>query len=535
MCRSGAVRLAALHALGCDRAGALLPPLGVLVTLACAPAEEPTTVIDSDTTWAAAASPVQIQDNIRVAAGVTLTIEPGVIVEIAPARGISVEGQLIAKGRAEAPIVFTLAPASRAGERWGSLSFEEGAAAAVFSGLDRYESGSIVEHCLFEHGTKALRITGSSPYVARSTFRHNQTEGAIDIAGGAAISVIDGARPRIADNTFRDNTAQPFTYGGAIFVLAADPLIQDNLFADNWGSYAGAIMAALTAGPIAGNTFTGNRTITKGGAVALISAVPTFVNNEVTDNHAQEDGGGLHGCVTCFPHATPSILDSVFVANSSSSRLAAESAGGIGLAYARMFRGNVLQGNLLKNTDSELGWFHPLDGSGEPWMARLNASGNYWGTTVLAEIEAVVRDGKDDPALGTVELTPLLDAAPSAPQLRVTVATRRLVFDRGALPARGLLTLYNPGPARSVELRITLAHDDAPPQPHTAALDFPGWGFRDGAHLLDLPDNGLYFTELEPPVAAPAGPSVGRWRAWLVDPSDGVIIGEPCEARFDIL
>ncbi|HEY9062580.1 MAG TPA: right-handed parallel beta-helix repeat-containing protein, partial [Pseudobacteroides sp.] len=64
--------------------------------------------INQNTTWTAANSPYILQGSITISAGVTLTVEPGVVIKSNNNRHtISVQGKLNAIGTAESPIVFT--------------------------------------------------------------------------------------------------------------------------------------------------------------------------------------------------------------------------------------------------------------------------------------------------------------------------------------------------------------------------------------------------------------------------------------------
>ncbi|MGE5327889.1 MAG: DUF6531 domain-containing protein, partial [Deltaproteobacteria bacterium] len=63
--------------------------------------------ISQDTTWTSANSPYIVVGDVTVAQGVTLTVEPGVVVKVQPSRSISVSGILDTIGTSENPIIFT--------------------------------------------------------------------------------------------------------------------------------------------------------------------------------------------------------------------------------------------------------------------------------------------------------------------------------------------------------------------------------------------------------------------------------------------
>jgi len=93
--------------------------------------------IDSDTTLGADADVVLVQGGLRVASGVTLTIEPGTTLAFSRASTLSVEGTLSAAGSCSSPIVFT-GIEDRTGF-WGGLTFSR-------------NSAGTLDHVLVENG-----------------------------------------------------------------------------------------------------------------------------------------------------------------------------------------------------------------------------------------------------------------------------------------------------------------------------------------------------------------------------------------------
>lgn len=69
--------------------------------------------ISIDTVWNAVGNPYVVGEFVRVIAGATLTIEPDVVIHIDPGQSIIIgdsdlgPGALVARGSADAPILFT--------------------------------------------------------------------------------------------------------------------------------------------------------------------------------------------------------------------------------------------------------------------------------------------------------------------------------------------------------------------------------------------------------------------------------------------
>ncbi len=89
---------------------------------------------------------ITLDADVTVAAGETLTIEPGVTVTLAEGAALLVDGELNARGTADAPIVFT----GDAAARWRSIVFGGDAVDAAFEGVDVFAGGSMVEHAVVE-------------------------------------------------------------------------------------------------------------------------------------------------------------------------------------------------------------------------------------------------------------------------------------------------------------------------------------------------------------------------------------------------
>jgi len=492
--------------------------------------------LTTDTLWAAGSGPYHVTGkDLTVAEGATLTIEPGVRVELDANRSIVIQGQLVARGEVNTPIVFTGTDSGSGPASWESLIFKDSAVDATYEILDDYLSGSIVSGCVLEYGQKAIVLESASPYIAHNLFQHNQTPFIPSPSGGAAISVEKGSVPRIFANEFADNHADGFAYGGAIYVLEADPIIQDNLFHGNTAIYGGALGAEIIASPIVGNRFEGNEaTGTDGGAASLVSSTSAFLNNTLIGNTAATDGGGLHVCTTCFPHSNPFVLDNTIVDNVSTSTEPSEHAGGVGAAYLRAFSNNNLHGNTRDGQPSDFGWFHLLSEGYPEWAQNIDLTGNYWATTDTSALEATLYDGADSSLFGTATVSSPLPTEVVAAQTRVTLTTRKIRYQDVGDPMPLFLTLYNPGPARSVELALIVQYEGSPPTDFLPALAFPGAAQRNGLTLLDLPENSVFFGAVSTSEYVVASSQSGTWSAALFEPQTGALIGQLSTIHFEL-
>lgn len=490
----------------------------LVLLLACTPPDD-AAADPAQITWNA---DITLDADFTVAAGATLTIEPGVTVTLAEGVALLVDGELLAKGTAEAPIVFT----GDLGARWRSIVFNAGAVDAAFEAVDIYAEGSVVEHAVVEHATRGMELAGASPYVHAVTFRNNELPATVDTVGGAALLVSGGATPRIRDCTFEDNVANNFAFGGALYVDAADPIVQDSVFTGNHATYGGAMSTNLMAAPIVGSQFDGNESDSEGGAISLVSAVSAVLANTVVGNLADTDGGGVHVCVTCDPHASPYFFDNVITNNVSAAEDADDGAAGMGAAFLGGFGSNELHGNLRNGEPSDFGWFNLAAEAWPDWIAAPPLSDVWWGTADLAAIEATIWDGADNAryraiTLGTVRSEPIGDPVP-----RAVLASRRLDYQDAGDDVPVFLTVYNPGGARTATLTIT--RNDLP---FDGELDYPGATRAGDAWSLELPENSVWFTTLDRTTYDGTSVDDVTWQATLLD-ADGALLGVPVVARY---
>ena len=172
-------------------------------------AEASTTVssdITSNTTWTSGGSPYIVTPSIlTVDSGVTLTVDPGVVVKFESGKGMQVSGTLVANGTSGSPITFT----SVEDDSDGNDSSSDGASSGSpgdWATLEVSGSGSSAtfSHAVIEYGGPgASRLNhmlsvdgGGTVTVTDSTISHAQETG-LAVGGG---SEADLTRTKVASN-----------------------------------------------------------------------------------------------------------------------------------------------------------------------------------------------------------------------------------------------------------------------------------------------------------------------------------------------
>ena len=128
-------------------------------------------LISSDTTWTLSNSPYYITDNVNIQQGVTLTIEPGVIVNFFDDKYLKVEGNIIASGTSTQTIEFL---SSTSTGTWEGIKIRPTSITSLTIDLQNqnytYQSGSVFNFVRFKNANKALYVFDTSIYVANSSF-----------------------------------------------------------------------------------------------------------------------------------------------------------------------------------------------------------------------------------------------------------------------------------------------------------------------------------------------------------------------------
>jgi N-acetylneuraminic acid mutarotase len=293
-------------------------------------------------TWTLSNSPYDVNGEITVPNGETLSIERGVDVVFTGHYKFNVQGRLLAIGTEKDTITFT-AQDQQTG--WSGLKFPS---------TPSTNDTSKVIYCILQYGQATQgsendRLGGAiyvesfnKLIISHCLITKNKTSGDLGTGGGGII--MGDASPIIENNIISYNTAEGGHGGGVSINNGSNPVIKNNLIYENHSAGGGGITVYQSNPVFINNTIVQNFADSHGGAACIIGCSPQFVNTIIFGNNSPV-GSQIH----CASGAEPNF----YYCNIQGGSGAFARDGVNGGSYNGMYQSNIDKAPLFVNPTSD--------------------------------------------------------------------------------------------------------------------------------------------------------------------------------------
>jgi hypothetical protein len=337
-------------------------------------------LISTNTTWTPAGNPYIVSGNTLVDQGITLNIQPGVIIKFSGSFYLYIDGTLNAQGNILNPIVFTSNNSSPQTGDWVGIKFRPLSTV----------TGNIINYCHIEFAQKGIESQAASPIISNSIIQNNQI-------GINFITDYANRDVTISNNIITHNIISGisnYAIGGALDILGNEITyngdgmyspnnarkINNNIIRHNTNGIYCESGGGCTISEINGNIISDNTNYglyLQGFTLVIYS----FQYNTVSNN------GGVG--IRC-KDVNVTISNNKVVNNNT------------GIWISRIYNSNIEihQSCIYQNSfnfKNEL-------------SSDVNASNNWWGTDDLTTINSLIYDFYDNFNLGRVQTSPILNA-----------------------------------------------------------------------------------------------------------------------------
>lgn len=342
-------------------------------------------IISTNTTWTPEGNPYIISGNTLVNQGITLNIEPSVVIRFSGNYYLYIDGKLDAQGNNMNPIIFTSNnPSPQIGD-WIGIKFRHVS----------ISNANILNYCQLEYAQKAIVNDGSTLTVTNCLIQNNQT--------GINSAQNQGGSTNILNNIITHNTISGISGWNDNFAPAGNSIIgnqityngngidstldvrkiNNNIISHNtngifWESGSNSFLYEIN-----GNTISDN--INDG---VYMRAYPIFIGSFQYNTISNNGGVGIR-----FIDPNLTIQNNIIVNNN------------IGVWPTKVYSANieVHQNCIYQNN---LNYKQGLS-------SDTNASNNWWGTNDLGIIGSSIFDFYDDFNLGKIMISPILNVETS--------------------------------------------------------------------------------------------------------------------------
>lgn len=377
----------------------------------------PPSIISSDTIWTQEGSPYNLSGPILVSAGVSLTIQAGATVNL-NAYYLQVNGTLQIRGTSSNPVrinspransgqIKYTASATSWNEQTGTgctienavinqtVIYTDNCAVKITGNTFNDEAGMMSENiAISTSGSASSTITNNVFYLSGLIIRDNSIVSANSIGGGMGLY---GGSPTVSGNTITGSSS--YFYMGrdwdrdynTIAIHQSSPTLSGN-------TIMGSIVGGGNDIKIIGNTIQSTVSVDGSGTILVSN---NLITGDVWASNAETITitGNLIVNATDGVHTDDATVKDNTIANCQ-----------VGILLDAATSPNISGNNILNCTQHSVA----LTSTSKD----INLSGNYWGTTDTQTITQSIYDKKNDFNLGSVTITPILNAPnPSAPSI----------------------------------------------------------------------------------------------------------------------
>jgi thermitase len=377
-----------------------------------------------------------VKNNVYVAQGYTLTIEPGTTIKFDGPYSLDVRGTLITDGTTNQPIRFE----SRTGTNWGKINFADTSIDATIDSNLNYLNGSILRHVVVDKAQNGIEANMASPYLSNVEL----TIGGVRIYTATAFifdSRISGGIGAAWDGYVWHNAVDSLTLqrGSALSNTVAGNLGAAGLIQNN---QVGGVVDVADNSTVLSNTAAGGitayGTVTVSGNIVNQSGITVYASapSLISGNSVQGSSGwGIDTTGPVTITANRVVGNRYGVRTQSglvNGNLIANNERGLWIGNVGVFS-NTLTGNIgnggvftsvlyastivVMNTTAPAiaigsnnlegnGGLYDIAAFNVPNTSAINAANNWWGTTDSSLIDSRIFDFNDNPDLPIVTYTP---------------------------------------------------------------------------------------------------------------------------------
>ncbi len=266
--------------------------------------------INENATWTVAEHPIVVTCPTTLTVGATLTVEPGVQVRFKKSSrkgkpGLVVEGQLIAKGMEEKPIIFTSDARKPFQGDWSSLRFSKTNIGTQLDANGNYVGGSIIEFAVIEMGGGGGKIgvveVHETALLLSNVVIHKNAASAVRVKNGTVT---------IRDSLLQSNSNSQAFGSGVLAHSSTLTLERTDVIKNHVAGQGAGVFAHDSTVSVSDTRFIENRSDANGAGLFVTDSTLTVTNVEFDKNVTVGRGGALYAA-----RSTVTVENSWFTEN----------------------------------------------------------------------------------------------------------------------------------------------------------------------------------------------------------------------------